>query len=65
MKTMDFLSQIYCSKFEEGDIEDEDEESHYKDKNLGIYKMIYDIRDAEYASPLTTLKEINKPKEQQ
>jgi len=56
MRAFDFFSQIYCQKFEVGQLEDQKAEEHDRLKNLGVYKMISDIHDASYKTPLTVLK---------
>ena len=35
-------------------------ESHDKSRMLGVYKMVHDIQDKEYITPLKTLKEGHK-----
>lgn len=57
---MDFLSQIFCSKFEEGLLKSEEEEEHDQMRNVGVYKMISDLKDEMYKTPLNTLKEMTK-----
>ena len=51
MKAFDFYSQIYCAKFEEGHFDEAETERIAMFKNLGVYAMVQDIRDEEYASP--------------
>lgn len=40
IKAFDFFSQIYCSKFEEGQIDSIDQERSDEVNTLGIYRMI-------------------------
>ena len=56
MKAFDFFSQIYCQKFEEGAMDDKEYELHDKQRTLGVYKMISDIHDEDYSTPLAALK---------
>ena len=56
MKAFDFFSQIYCQKFEEGAIDDKELEQHDRNRGLGIYKMISDIHDEDYTTPMASLK---------
>ena len=53
----DFFSQIYCQKFDAGQMIDEKEEKNDKDTQLGIYRMIHDIHDETYTTPLASLKD--------
>ena len=57
LKAFDFFSQIYCQKFEVGAIDDKAEERQDRTKGLGIYKMIDDIHDSTYVTPLKALKQ--------
>lgn len=56
MKAFDFFSQIYCQKFEEGALDNKDLEIHDKVRGLGVYKMISDIHDEDYTTPMAALK---------
>jgi len=55
MRAFDVYSQIYCQKFN-GQIESKDAEAHDARKELGVAKMLSDIHDAKYVSPLHTLE---------
>lgn len=56
IKAFDFFSQIYCQKFEEGAMDDKDQELHDKIRGLGVYKMVSDIHDEDYTTPMAALK---------
>lgn len=56
MRAFDFFSQIYCQKFEVGALDSMDSEKHDKSRVLGIYKMLVDIHDESYNTPLSILK---------
>lgn len=60
LKAFDFYSQIYCSKFEEGQMDDKEQEEYDRIQSLGIYKMVADIHDETYTTPLMTLKQRNQ-----
>ena len=55
LKALDFFSQIFCQKFEGNNLEAEQEEYDLK-YNLGIYKMIHDIHDETYQTPMKVLE---------
>lgn len=56
MRAFDFFSQIYCQKFEVGALSDKDSESHDQARALGVYKMLLNIHDETYNTPLSILK---------
>jgi len=39
---------MYCQKFEDNQIESKEAEEIDRSRNLGIYRMVSDIRDEEY-----------------
>ena len=55
MKAFDFYSQIYCSKFEKGQMDEVKDEANDYNYVLGAYKMVRDIRDESYKTPIKTL----------
>lgn len=55
-RALDFFSQIFCQKFEEGNLDDMEVERNDRNKNLGLYKMIEDIHDMDYHTPLSSLQ---------
>lgn len=61
LKAFDFFSQIYCQKFEVGALESEEEDMQDKERMLGVYKMVHDIHDNQYRTPLTALKGLKVP----
>ena len=61
LKAFDFFSQIYCQKFEAGALESEREDIQDKERVLGVYKMVHDIHDSKYLTPLSALKGLKLP----
>lgn len=65
IKALDIFSQVYCQKFN-GQVESQEAERADQDKGLGIYKMLHDMHDPVYLSPLQSLDDLKpafkKPK---
>ena len=57
IRGFDFYSQIYCSKFIDILPENKELDKYDLDNKLGIYRMIQDVRDKYYRSPLQVLKQ--------
>jgi len=55
MKAFDVYSQIYCQKFN-GQIESKEAEAQEQLQGLGVYKMLHDMHDQAYMTPLPGLE---------
>lgn len=51
---------MYCQKFEEGNMDSQEEEDHDRFNTFGVYKMFDDIHNEEYTSPLNILRKIKQ-----